>query len=326
MITDVITTNWDDLFQQECGFCPFIYDSDLAFWDAAKRRVMKIHGSISNFGSIVATSEDYKQSFKRLNDGPLGAQLKSLIARKTVIYVGYSLSDENYLRLLRNIAKMMNGNVRQSYFVAPKIDPIRLKKAPIQLTPIETDGTFFLEQMRKALSERCGIISEEAFAECDLFFDDVADAHNKTADAFLKTQHPLLIFALSYQDGLAHCLQRISRMWKTGEYHSARAVFDRIRGYDHRIDEFVRRKDFWNAAYAQGYQTGLLFLFLKSQRAKVPRPALFETMAGVEFKSLSSVLKFPSIKIPKPLAVDARRILRGMPKGAEVLPDHSAFL
>jgi hypothetical protein len=109
MITDVITTNWDDLFQQECGFVPFIYDSDLAFWDAANRRVMKIHGSISNFGSIVATSDDYKQSFKRLNDGPLGAQLKSLIARKTVIYVGYSLSDENYLRLLRNISKVMGG-------------------------------------------------------------------------------------------------------------------------------------------------------------------------------------------------------------------------
>ena len=30
MITDVITTNWDDLFEQECKFSPFIYDSDLA--------------------------------------------------------------------------------------------------------------------------------------------------------------------------------------------------------------------------------------------------------------------------------------------------------
>src|SRR5205814_6786283 len=37
MITDVITTNWDDLFQQECRFSPFVYDSDIAFWDAARR-------------------------------------------------------------------------------------------------------------------------------------------------------------------------------------------------------------------------------------------------------------------------------------------------
>jgi SIR2-like domain len=326
MITDVITTNWDDLFQQECRFSPFIYDSDLAFWDAAKRRVMKIHGSISNFGSVVATQEDYKQSFKRLNDGPLGAQLKSLIARKTVIYIGYSLSDENYLRLLRNISKMMNGNVRQSYFVSPQIDQAQLRKAPIQLIPVETDGTFFLEQMREALSERCGIIGEEAFVNCDLFFDEAAEKHNKTADAFLKTQHPLLIFALSYQDGPIHCLQRISRMWKTGEYHSTRGVLDLIHGYDHGIDQFLGRKDFWNAAYAQGYQTGLFFLLLKSKTAKIPKPPLLETMTGVEFKSLASLLRFPSSKIPKPIAAHAKRILKTMPRGAGVLPDHTAFL
>jgi NAD-dependent SIR2 family protein deacetylase len=326
MITDVITTNWDDLFQQECGFSPFVYDSDLAFWDAAKRRVMKIHGSISNFGSIVATTEDYKKSFKRLNDGPLGAQLKSLIARKTVIYVGYSLSDENYLRLLRNISTMMNGNVRQSYFVSPQIDQSQLRTAPIQLIPVETDGTFFLEQMRKALSERCGIISEEAFVNCELFFDEVAEKHDKTADAFIKTQHPLLIFALSYQDGLIHSLQRIGRMWKTGEYHSTRDVFNRVHGYDRRIDEFLGKKDFWNAAYAQGYQTGLLFLLLKSKTAKVPKPPLLETMTGIDFKSLSSLLKFPSRKIPKPIAANAKRILKAMPKRAGVLPDHTAFL
>ena len=63
MIKDVITTNWDDFFERECRFDAFVYDSDLAFWDAAKRRLMKIHGSITNFGSIVATTSDYNQSF-----------------------------------------------------------------------------------------------------------------------------------------------------------------------------------------------------------------------------------------------------------------------
>ncbi|MEH2508429.1 NAD-dependent SIR2 family protein deacetylase [Bradyrhizobium sp. AZCC 1578] len=86
-IADVITTNWDDFFERACGFDAFVYDSDLAFWDASRRRVMKIHGSITNFGSIVATTSDYRQSYKRLNNGPLGAHLKSLIARKTVVYV-----------------------------------------------------------------------------------------------------------------------------------------------------------------------------------------------------------------------------------------------
>lgn len=326
MITDVITTNWDQLFEQECKFSPFVYDSDLAFWDAAVRRVMKIHGSISNFGSIVATTDDYKQSYKRLNDGPLGAQLKSLIARKTVIYVGYSLSDENYLRLLRNIAKMMEGNIRQSYFVSPEIEKDKLSAAPIPLIPIETDGTYFFEQIREELSERCGIIREDAFVHCAMLLDEVADKHSKTADAFIKTQHPLLIFILGYQDGLVHALQRIIRMRKSGEYHSAEAVHARMHGYDRQIYDFGNRKDFWNAAYAQGYQSGLLFLLLKSKNGKSRKPPFFDVPLDVQFKSLAAVLRFPKERLPKALAAEANRILRTLPKEAELVPDHTPFL
>ena len=202
MIKDIVTTNWDDFFERVCGIDAFVYDSDLAFWDAAPRRLMKIHGSITNFGSIIATTEDYKKSFKRLNDGPLGAHLKSLIARKTVVYSGYSLADENLLRLLRNLAKMMGTNVRQSYFVAPNIDTKRLKAAPIPLIPIETDGSHFLEHVRLKLSADCGIIGDQAFGICDDFLDTVIEAHSKTADEYLKTQHPLLFLALGYQDGI----------------------------------------------------------------------------------------------------------------------------
>jgi len=326
MITDVITTNWDDLFESECKFTPFVYDSDLAFWDAAERRVMKIHGSITNFGSIVATTEDYKQSFKRLNDGPLGAQLKSLIARKTVVYIGYSLSDENYLRLLNNISKMMEGNVRQSYFVSPEINKEKLSSAPAPLVPIETDGTYFLEQIRELLSERCGIIRDKAFADCELLLDQIADKHSRTADAFVKKRHPLLIFILSYQDGLIHALQRIVRMRKSGQYYSVEAVHSRAHGYDHKIYGYGKKKDFWNAAYAQGYQNGLLFLLLRSEDDKSPRPPFFDVPLNVEFGSLAAVLRFPEKKIPRTLASQAKRVLQRWPKEAELIPDHTPFL
>jgi NAD-dependent SIR2 family protein deacetylase len=326
MIKDVITTNWDDFFERECKFDPFVYDSDLAFWDASKRRVMKIHGSITNFGSIVATTNDYAQSFKRLNDGPLGAQLKSLIARKTVIYVGYSLSDENYLRLLRNIARLMQGNLRQSYFVAPKIDLEKLGRAPVPLIPIETDGSLFFERAREKLTERCGITRDQAFATCADLLDDIAEAHNKTADAFIRTQHPLLIFILSYQDGLIHALQRIIRMRRTGEYHSQMAVQARVHNYEHRIEELSRAKDYWNAAYALGYQSGLLFLLLKSDDDEGPSPPFFDVPFDVAVRSLSAALRFPKDKLPRSVKVQASRILKRHPKEARLIPDHTPYL
>jgi hypothetical protein len=326
MITDVITTNWDDFFERECEFDSFVYDGDMAFWDASKRRVMKIHGSITNFGSIVATTEDYHQSFKRLNDGPLGAQLKSLIARKTVIYVGYSLSDDNYLRLLRNIAKMMDGNIRQSYFVAPTIDQAKLESAPIPLIPIKTDGAYFFENILELLAERCHITKDDTFIYCDLLLDEIADKHDKTATKFIKTQHPLLIFALSYQDGLIHALQRILRMKKTGEYHSQEHVHSLLHGYEVKFQEFRKRKDYWNAAYAAGYQNGMMFLMLKSESEGAPQPPSFELPFKSKVKSVAAALKQPHTRLPKDVAAQARRILKRMPKEGGLVPDHTPYL
>ena len=59
MIKNIITTNWDDYFEKECAAIPFVDDKDMVFWDNPKRKVLKIHGSINNLGSIIATEEGY---------------------------------------------------------------------------------------------------------------------------------------------------------------------------------------------------------------------------------------------------------------------------
>jgi hypothetical protein len=171
MIKDVITTNWDDFFERECGLEPFVYDEDMAFVDSATRRLIKIHGSITNAGSIVATTEDYDRSFSRLESGPIGAYLKTLMATRTIIYTGYSLTDPNYLRLLQNISGMMGRMARQGYFLSPVIDHAHLADLPVRLTPIETDGAYFFEQLRLHFRDKpelgVGITSEEAMAAVD---------------------------------------------------------------------------------------------------------------------------------------------------------------
>jgi NAD-dependent SIR2 family protein deacetylase len=326
MITDVVTTNWDDFFERECEFDPFVYDSDMAFWDAAKRRVMKIHGSITNFGSIVATAEDYHQSSKRLNDGPLGAQLKSLIARRTVVYAGYSLSDDNYLRLIRNIAKMMAGNIRQSYFISPSIERDKIQSAPIPLTPIETDGAYFFEKIRGLISERCKITRDAAFVRCAILLDRLAQHHDKTANKFIKTQHPLLIFALSYQDGLSHALRRILRQRKTGEYHSLDHVHSLVHAYMDRFNEFTKRKDYWNAAYAEGYKNGLMFLMLASTDDGAVEPLTFELPFPTDVRSITAAVKRDRTAMPRAVRIHAQRILTELPKSAQLVPDHTPYL
>ena len=93
---------------------------------------------------------------------------------------------------------MMGVGIRQSYFISPDIDLKKLAAAPVPLVPVKTDGAYFLEQIRAHFTHSGLVVKEEAFAYCNECLDFVAGRHNKTADAYLKTHHPLLILALAY--------------------------------------------------------------------------------------------------------------------------------
>jgi hypothetical protein len=197
----------------------------------------------------------------------------------------------------------------------------------VPLVPIETDGAFFLETVRKILSETGQIIPEAAFDACDLFLGDIAEAHNKTADAFLRTKHPLLVFALSYQDGLIHALQRIARQKRTGEYHSHSRVHSMVHAYEHKVEMFRKERDLWNASYAMGYQTGLLMLLVNSDSDADVTPPMLDFPFSVGARSLSAVLRFPRSKVPRYAASQAKRMLRNSPRlGRDLIPDHTPYL
>ena len=95
-INTIVTTNWDTIFEEECAATPFVYPMDMPFWEAAKRKVIKLHGTLNNFGSIVATREDYAEAKKVLSKNLIGVMIKQLIATRTFVFCGYSLGDETF--------------------------------------------------------------------------------------------------------------------------------------------------------------------------------------------------------------------------------------
>ncbi len=118
-IQTIITTNWDLYFEKYCKAIPYINEEDMAFWDEDKRKVLKIHGSISSYGSIIATSKDYAKAEKSLHKGILGSKLKTILAEKNIIFIGYSFSDADF----KEIYNFVKGNLgefhKQSYVVTP---------------------------------------------------------------------------------------------------------------------------------------------------------------------------------------------------------------
>jgi hypothetical protein len=324
MIEDVITTNWDDFFEAEAGFEPFVYDQDLAFLDSSKRRVIKIHGSISNAGSIVATSDDYRNALRRLERGSLGAYLKTLLTTKTIIYIGYSLRDKNYLSLVKSLNKLLGGFSRTSYFVSPSVDLDYLRSIDLKLVPIETDGSFFLEQMRKHINEYVcehqKIISEESFDFCAEFLGYINAVHNETADMFMARRKPLMILALTYQDGLQDALMRIKDRRSTGEYYNARRLDFLIGAYQQKYEDFVSQANYCDASYCRGYQNGLILLATGGEAT----PPLVDVCFDDAIDTVSKAARFAIKRIPPDVLQYIKRVAAKLPAGH--LPEHMPYL
>ncbi len=104
---------------------------------------MKIHGSVNAFGSIVATREDYERCYRRLSRGLLGSSLKMALATKTLLYVGFSFRDDDFVRIHRFLMREMRRTMPRSYLVT--VDrAFDSQIADLGVQPIHTDATFFL--------------------------------------------------------------------------------------------------------------------------------------------------------------------------------------
>lgn len=76
------------------------------FFADNKNAVFKIHGDITDHSSIVLTNSDYR---KIVNDNPsTRLLLNSLLSTKSLIFVGFSLSDPHIDTILNNIMSISN--------------------------------------------------------------------------------------------------------------------------------------------------------------------------------------------------------------------------
>ncbi len=274
-IKNIVTTNWDTYFERLCKATPFVTDSDLAFWEAANRRVLKIHGSIANYGSIVATTEDYQQCHDRLSTGIIGSFLKTILATQTVIFIGYSMADSDFLTIYDFVKKQMNSLHKQAYVVTPFAEDCeRFKDAG--LIPIKTDGAYFLSQIKAHAVTQGDMISDDVFDSALEFHYKVFLEHQLLHNSVKLRDFPDVIFAASYQDGLMHSLERAIEMKGSGQYSHRCDIRRVIDTYMKWQKEKRQRGIYEDVAYIEGYINGLVFLLMSEQdRAKSSPPLYF---------------------------------------------------
>jgi NAD-dependent SIR2 family protein deacetylase len=274
-LDDIFTTNWDDFFEQECAATPIVTDEDFGvLFDVPGRKVYKLHGSIYNYGSIVATEKDYRKCYRRLSIDIIGAQLKLLLMSKTVVFLGFSFEDEDFQKIYHLLNKDIAGLMPTSYLVT--IDEqakSKLQKLHINATPIVTSGSFFVQRLKEELVKEKSMLPDSQYNGLEEIYDELMKAHRKVCD--LKTkEHPDALYTQWYQDGLKHAFERLIATKKSGENSCAYHMAKTIESYDNLIKERLSYRHYPDVAYFTGYQAGLVF-FLSDKEGRESLPLYY---------------------------------------------------
>jgi NAD-dependent SIR2 family protein deacetylase len=290
-LDEIFTTNWDDFFERECYATPVVTGQDFAvFQDTPGRKVFKLHGSIYNYGSIVATKEDYEKCYRRLSKGIIGAKFKMLLMSKTLIFFGFSFDDEDFQRLYRLLKKEVGGLIPHFYVVTlDEQAKDKLDSLDITATPIITSAVFFVKQLKKKLIEDKLMLPDQQYSGIYEKLADVYIEHEKLSKMSL-AQHPDLLYSFMYQDGLKHAFERLLATKNSGEYSCSQHVIDVIASYENSIKERLHEGNYIDVAYLVGYLSGLAY-FLSNNKNRRLMPLYFAFRCKTNIMNIEHFIK-----------------------------------
>lgn len=109
-VDGVITTNWDTFLEKIFpDYNVYIGQSNLLFSSPISvAEIYKIHGCASQPESLVLTKSDYEE-FEARNPY-LAAKLITTFVDHPIVFLGYSISDENIQSLIVSISKCLDGD------------------------------------------------------------------------------------------------------------------------------------------------------------------------------------------------------------------------
>ncbi len=134
-ISSIITTNYDCLVEDILGFIPLVGNDILL--SNPYGSVYKIHGSSRNAEKIILTENDYNLFNSRYE--LIRAQLLSLFIHHPIIFIGYSVADENIKAILKTIFNYVEVNSEEAKKIRDNFLLIEYDKDSINEDVVEHD-------------------------------------------------------------------------------------------------------------------------------------------------------------------------------------------
>lgn len=116
--------------------------------------LFKIHGDFIDPDSVVLTKDDYSK-FKNKRPNPsMWKMVENEFLTKHILFIGYSLKDDNVIDIIKTISDNVNRNQKQMFLIAPDITDERIKQLKkMKVECYKTVASVFLEELTKELAE-----------------------------------------------------------------------------------------------------------------------------------------------------------------------------
>ena len=152
----IFTTNYDTLLEDSYSgndVCVVRNDADCAYMNKPFT-VVKVHGDFTDFDSVVITSDDYKQFFTANKNPIMWDLVKTEFATKNILFIGYSLEDNNILDIIQKVSDAQGSNQNEMFLIAPGISPEKQAKLKeLKVHYFDVVANVFLTQLIEELKE-----------------------------------------------------------------------------------------------------------------------------------------------------------------------------
>lgn len=133
-IRQIFTTNYDTLIEDAYpkSTCNVVTANEgCAYTDVHFTTIYKVHGDIAtlnNSASIIITDSDYKNYFKNKHFNLIWEELKQTFIKKHVVFIGYSLGDDNILDIIKTVRDCIGSSMKGMFLVAPHFSELKKDK------------------------------------------------------------------------------------------------------------------------------------------------------------------------------------------------------
>lgn len=168
-IDQIVTTNYDNLFEQAYGhrLHKVTHGKNIPLGEPNQVTLYKVHGDFQDPDSIIIANKDFRGFFRK-QDELLWTSLKALMAKRHLVFVGYSLEDPNVKELFEELHATLGSQMHEAFFVAPGQSEMTQKwLSKNNLTYIDSTGEAFVEELVAELKENVlpdlkkGLVSQD---------------------------------------------------------------------------------------------------------------------------------------------------------------------